>query len=326
MFSRAVCSVFFLLTSGALFAQSAGSCEQEYQACLSQAITWYKSGRLADAAEALSHLHEQDANDIRVSTLLAEILIRIGRSHAAIEVLRGIVKPDDPDVLYLLALALIRDRQMVAGRDAIARLLEKEDSAEVRVMVASMEIDAGDYDAALANLAHAMERNPRLPEAHYWRARALFESGDATGAEQSAREELAISSDSFETNLLLGRILRARHKTSESLTCLERAVAIQPRSELARIQLAEVVIDAGHADRAILMLDEVQQHAGSSSALHQALARAYRELGQTSEAARERALAAVSPTAQASVDADVLDMQHLHDQLLEKLRGAVKAP
>jgi predicted Zn-dependent protease len=117
----------------------------------------------------------------------------------------------------------------------------------------------------------------------------LFESGEIAGAEQAARREVTIAPDSFDANLLLGRILRARHKAADAFPFLERAAALRPRSEFALVELAEAQIDNGGAARAAIVLEEIARHGGSSFGLHHALARAYRELGRQDKAARDEA-------------------------------------
>jgi tetratricopeptide (TPR) repeat protein len=182
---------------------------QTREETLNRARAYYKAGRIAEATDVLTTLHEQDPSDARISMLLAECAIRIEHYKPAIQALNSLASSGDPSVLYPLAFALIHDHQIAECRDVINRLLEKSDTPEVRLAVATLEIDARDYDAALANVTRALERNPRLPEAHYWRARVLFESGETTGAEADARSELAISPGNREAQLLLDRILRA---------------------------------------------------------------------------------------------------------------------
>jgi predicted Zn-dependent protease len=272
---------------------------QTLETRLRAAQSLYESGRTAEAADALSHLEADYPSNRRIAMLSAECSIELGRYSAAVQSLSAIAEPD-AEALYLLALALIRGRQTAGGLDAIARLLEAEDSPEVRLMAASLEVDARDYDAALVNVARVIDRKPDLPEAHYWRARALFESGEIAGAEQAARREVTIAPDSFDANLLLGRILRARHKTADAFPFLERAAVLRPRSEFALVELAEAQIDNGGAAQAAIVLEEIARHGGASFGLHHALARAHRVLGRQEEAD---------------------EAAHLHVEFLEKLRS-----
>lgn len=180
------------------------------EARFDRARAYYKAGRIAEATDELSVLHDQSPNDLQIAMLLAECSMQIGRYELAIRALNGLASSGNPSVLYPLALAFIRNRQIAEGRDVIDRLLEKNDTPEVRLAVTSLEIDIGDYDAALANVTRALERDPHLQEAHYWRARALFEAGEAMSAEAEARRELALAPNNRDAAELLDRILHAR--------------------------------------------------------------------------------------------------------------------
>jgi predicted Zn-dependent protease len=312
--TRRLCVLLMALRFGS--AQAVPS-ERAVDPAVEQAIALYKQGRIPDAATALGALHERIPGDAHIAALLAECWIRLGRYGDAVSALKEISETGNSTALYLRALALTRDKRIEAGRETIDRLLKNEDTPEVRLMVAEIETDGGDFDAAIANVARVIRENPHLPEAHYWRARDLFAAGEALGAEQAVREELVTSPNSFEANLLMGRILRTCHRGAEALPFLRKAADSQPPSEAAFVELAEATTDTAHPEEALSLLDETARRGGSSAELHRALARAYAALGRESDTQRERQLAAQRD--------DNAQAEELHEQLLAKLGSLGKA-
>ncbi len=97
---------------------------------------------------------------------------------------------------------------------------------------------AGNFPAAVAELSKAAALNPDVPSLQSYYGQALLFTGDADGANQAFRKELAANPNDFDANFQLASILAHRGKPGEARPLLERAVQVRPGSAEARDALA----------------------------------------------------------------------------------------
>jgi tetratricopeptide (TPR) repeat protein len=97
-----------------------------------------------------------------------------------------------------------------------------------------------DFPAAVEEFQKAIQINPGMTSVESWYGQALLETGDADGAAEAFRKELASNPNDFESNEKLGSILSARRKFDEALPYLQRAVLVRPGSLEARAALARL--------------------------------------------------------------------------------------
>ncbi len=260
---------------------------------LNIALAYQKSGRLAEARNRFADLHDATPMDQQVTMLLADCELALGHNDRVTALLQGLAAkdPNDLGVAYMLGTALLREGRIEEGQVLLDRILRNGDSAEGRFLLGTRMFEAGDYPAAVTQLAGAATLNPHLPQLQAFYARALLYTGDAEGARAAFREELKANPNDFQANLGLGQILIARRQASEALPLIERALTMNPASPEAQLARAECLIATGHFSKARPYAEASTRAMPESVEAHDTLSAVYAELGLSQESRREHARA-----------------------------------
>jgi len=225
----------------------------------------------------------------------------MGQNKNVISLLKPVEaqQSDDPAIAYLLGMALIRDGQVEEGQKRVDRILRKGDSAEARLLMGSQMFEAGDFPAAVKQLGGAIELNPSLPGLQGLYGQALLNTGDPDAAAAAFRKELESDPNHFESNLYLSQILLARSKWSEADPLVRHALQVRPDSLEANLALADLQIGEGKLQNARQELLASNKKWPQSPAVHQKLSAVYEKLNLSTDAAREKKLAASLESKQA---------------------------
>jgi tetratricopeptide (TPR) repeat protein len=256
------------------------------------ALAYYKAGRVAEAAgEAEVVLGAQPESDA-ARLLLADCLFRLGQNARVVELLQPLAGRAAPEraVSYLLGMALLAEGRVAEAQAAIDRVL-RDDSPEAHVLLGMMYMKDKDCRRALPEIGRAREANPRLPLVNFVTGQCLMEDAqsDWAGAMEAFRRELEIDPNHFESNLLLGNLLRDGARPAEALAYLERAARLRPDDLRARFSLGAVYVALGRTEAALPLLEQVATAAPDHLETQMQLAIVYHRLGRAGDEARARA-------------------------------------
>ena len=259
---------------------------------LNLAIAFYKSGQIASAIQGLEKVHRAIPSELQPILLLADCWLRTGENKKVIELLAPVAgqRADDLAIAYMLGTALVRDEQYAKGQLIIDRILRNGESAEARLLLGTTKLNAGDYPAALVDLAKAVSLNPKLPDVYSYYGQALLRTGDPTAAADAYRKALAANPDDFGANVELGILLKGDEKYAEAMACLRRALKIRPASLPARYHIATIDMQEGRVDSARRDLEAIVTEAPRYTEAHVALATLYYRVKRKEDGDRERAI------------------------------------
>lgn len=211
------------------------------------ALAYYKQGNIAGAAEQLKSL---PGGNMQATLLLADCHLRLGELKLVIDLLEPLeaAHGNDAGFAYLLGTALIRSGDIARGEKVVDHILKDPNSPEAHFLLASAAFANQHYPDAAKEFGKAVELNPNLPEAWSFYGQTLLYSGDAEGAANAFRRELAGNPNDFEANLKLGAIQAARANYREALPYLDRAHMLRPDSAEAKAEL-----DAAKAGRPVAL-------------------------------------------------------------------------
>jgi tetratricopeptide (TPR) repeat protein len=119
-----------------------------------------------------------------------------------------------------------------------------------------------------------------------------MEKGDWAGAAAAFRLEIEIDPNHYESNLMLGNLLRKEGKHDEALPFLTHAFRLRGGDVASQYSLGAVYLASGRLAEAKPLLEGVAAATPDHLHTHMQLAVLYVRLGQTEDAARERATAA----------------------------------
>ena len=195
----------------------------------------------------------------------AAVLMDLGRHEAAladIEFLRA-QRPDDPNVAYLHALALVRDSKVSEGREllrGVANSLDRLDAADLRSHPPNVLINGvahyalGHVENAERNLKTFLRLRPRHSGARMLLGRLLIDQGKATQALIFLRPALSITPDDPELHSLIGAAHMQLREFADAIAMFERAATLAPASARLHTRLALARIAVGETDRALAEL------------------------------------------------------------------------
>jgi tetratricopeptide (TPR) repeat protein len=250
------------------------------------ALAYEKSGRLTEATKKLEALHAAAPQEQQITMLLADAHLQAGENGPVVELLQPLEQqtPDDLAIAYLLGTALLRQQRIGEGQVLLDRILKNGDTAEARFLLGMQMYESGDYPASVKQFAAAAEVNPKLPELQAYYGQALLTTGDADGAADAFRRELAQNPNNFAANLGLGQILTVRKRLAEARPLLQQALVVRPDSIEAKLAL-------GKCSGSLQLLQEVVRALPDSAEAHQELAIVEAAMHLTKEASHDRELA-----------------------------------
>jgi putative PEP-CTERM system TPR-repeat lipoprotein len=181
----------------------------------------------------------------------------------------GCNRGDSPDALLAKAKQAIEANDRKAAEIHLKNLLQKEDSAEARMLLGSMHRKSADFRAAEKEFRRAVEmgkdRNIAAPPL----LEAMFQSGDYQKLIDDARN-LAVDQPAAKASVLttVGRAYLSLNRMDEGKRSLNEALSADPNHLPAKVSL--LALEAATADRAVAMgkLDAlIAQHPNSVDAL-----------------------------------------------------------
>ncbi len=217
------------------------------------ALAYYKSGQMSAAGFEFEAILAKDPSNRRAAMLLADVRLHSGQPKSAIDILQPLATatPDDRALNYLLGSAYLQAGDSTSAQRYLDRILRDGESAEGHLLLGTAMMQAQNYPAAVTEFAKAAALNPALASVHSFHGQALLRTGDADGASDAFRRELAQQPADFEANLQLGQILLARKRFEDARPLLERAVQLRSQSAETHASLEELERLTGHAEAAL---------------------------------------------------------------------------
>lgn len=269
-----------------------------------------KEKRYADAAEIFQSVLGRTSNDTRALYGASLALFNLGKSaeaeplaKAAADILtRGVLKPTahvslEQRARAAHALVLHAVVQAVRSKDADALK-----SSGLAVKIAPDHFDAqftygralystGDMSGAAKAFRRAVTLKPRDARSLFFLGTTLEKTGDLEGALSSYRQIIAIEPQAAEGHLGIGTLLirRGGADGEEGIKELERAVAIDGNLYEARVALGRALLTRGRLSQSVEQLVRAAELAPGNPEPHYQLSLAYRRLGLSDKAAQETA-------------------------------------
>ncbi len=206
--------------------------------------------------------------------------------------------PDSSETAYALGTAYVQTNQPAKARGAWAKAFaQPTDSAAASLLTAQMMIRAGFEEAAEAELKRAIERDPKLPHAHFLLGQSALFRGRLDEAVRLLREELAINPASSLAMDRLGDAYLRQDKTADAITVLLRSTWVNPLFSGPYILLGRAYLRTGDLGAAEGNLRKAADLDPNNRAAHYLLAQVLQRLGRDAEASKEFEIASRLPEA-----------------------------
>lgn len=221
----------------------------------------FDSARLAaqdnqwdDTVKFLRHADQVRPDRPEVLLKLTLALLKTQRRVAAVAVAHKLVtvQPDNPDNEYVLASALF-STDLFEEADPIARKLvqKRPDDANAHLLLGSVQFNTGDIEGARRSFERCLELDPnKMVDARYYLAQIAERQGDVSAARDQLEKVVAANPDHAAGQAELGMLQLRMGDVQEARAALEKAVKLRPEVSQSHYQLGLVYRRLGLQDQA----------------------------------------------------------------------------
>lgn len=261
---------------------------------LNLGLALFKEGELREATHIFSALlrtqPEESPEALRLTTLIGLADYGSGQYADAVPYLKRATSADPQNLPFRLALAhsCLRSAQYQCVLDVYKEILTlNAESAEADMLAGEALDEMKDRGAAIEQFRAAVKADAKMPEAHFGLGYLLWCQLQFEDASKEFQAELDLNPNHVQALTYLGDTLIKLSHPETALPLLEKAVRIDPKDQLAHLDLGILHIDAGRNEDALRELKTAEQLDPSDQNVHFRLGRFYKSLGKTTEANAE---------------------------------------
>lgn len=255
-------------------------------------LAYTRKGDLEHALPQFEAAHRANPKDARIAILLGDAEARTGHPADAVSMLLPLeaANADNSDFEYVLGEALIGAGRRREGAARMEKSAALSHSAESWMIAGSTLLDLNEFSPARHDLDQAMAISPGLAGLATLAGTARDKDGDPKAAEPAFRQALQENPNDFEANLYLGAILYNDRNMEEAKKYLQKALQLNPRSNLARYETAMWLSTSGQYQDAVGVLEKLTADDPRWLEPHVELANLYYRLHRPEDGKRERAI------------------------------------
>jgi tetratricopeptide (TPR) repeat protein len=213
--------------------------------------------------------------------------------------------PNNNELTYALGMAFIQTRQPAKARDSFARMFGvTTDSASAHLVTAQMMIRLELEELAETELKQAIEKDPKLPQAHYLLGqiavyRTRYDEGIAL-----LEKEIALNPGNAMAYYKLGDAYTRQLKWDEAIAPLQKSIWLNPYYSGPYILLGKSYLKKRNYPSAEGMLKRAIQFDPNNKSAHYMLGQVLQQTGRAEDAKREFAIAEKLQSSTDKIDQD----------------------
>jgi tetratricopeptide (TPR) repeat protein len=166
-------------------------------------------------------------------------------------------------------------------------LMLNAESAEADMLAGEAEDELKNYTGAIAQFRAAVKADPKEPDVHFGLGYIFWTQKQYEDALSEFQAELANNPKHAQAMVYMADADIQMNHPELAPPLLAKAVTIDPKLELAHLDLGILASDAGHNDDALHELTQAEKLAPDDVDVHWRLGRLYRKMGRKDEAKAE---------------------------------------
>jgi tetratricopeptide (TPR) repeat protein len=261
---------------------------------LNLGLALFKSGALKEAIQTFTPLLKSQPPSspeaLRLATLIGLAHYGLGEYAAAVPFLKQATAADPQNLPFRLSLAhsCLWSKQYQCVLDVYHEILTlNAESAEADMLAGEALDEMKDSNGAAQQFRAAVKADPREPNVHFGLGYLLWGLLQYEEAAQEFQAELANNPNHAQAlTYLADTDMRMSHPEAAP-PLLEKAVRIDPKIELAHLDLGVLYSDAGRKDDALRELKIAEKLSPDDENVHWRLGRFYQSTGKKLEAKAE---------------------------------------
>jgi tetratricopeptide (TPR) repeat protein len=223
------------------------------------AVALGSAGQLEEAQTVLTRAIEREPNNEILWYERAQLESKSGRTDKAVASLQRVLqlKPDFADARNNLGSILAQSGDRAGAESAFrAALTINPYDSGTQANLGRLLASASDWKQAAFHLQKAVQLDPTNANAHGDYAVVLLQLQRLPEAEGEAKAAVTADAKSARAHDLLGQIFAQRRRLTPARTEFEAALKVDPKFGPAQLDLAETLIDQGHARTAVDLLEK----------------------------------------------------------------------
>jgi tetratricopeptide (TPR) repeat protein len=254
-------------------------------------LALFKSGDLKDAIGTfgilLRNVPKSSPEALRLTTLIGLAHYGLGEYAAAIPYLKQATAADPQNLPFRLALAqsCLWSKQYQCVLDVYHEIVTlNADSAEADMLAGEALDEMKDKPAAAQQFRAAVKADPKEPNVHFGLGYLLWGLLQFDDAAKEFQAELDNNPDHAQALTYLADCDMQLSRPEAAPPLLEKAIHIDPRIELAHLDLGILYGNAGRRDDALRELKMAEKLNPEDQNVHWRLGRFYKAIGRNEEA------------------------------------------
>ena len=261
---------------------------------LNLGLSQFKGGELKGAVESFEFLlnktPQSSPDHLRIATLAGLAHYGVGEYAAAVPYLKEATAADPQNLPFRLTLAqsCLWSKQYQCVLDVYREITTlNADSAEADMLAGEALDEMKDKPAAAEQFRAAVKADPKMPNVHFGLGYLLWGLLQFDEAAKEFQAELDNDGNHAQALTYLADCdIQLSHPEAAPLL-LEKAVRIDPKIELAHLDLSILYSSDGRHDEALRELKKAEELNPNDQTVHWRLARFYKAMGKTAEANAE---------------------------------------
>jgi tetratricopeptide (TPR) repeat protein len=247
--------------------------------------------RLAPIVDKLPPESVEGREAVQVLGLSYFLAGRFGEAVPRLEATRAWAA-GNAELGYVLGQAYIQVRQPDGARKAFAQTFGVgEESAAAHLLTAQMMIRLEFEALAEGELRRALEKNPRIPQAHALLGQMALFRGRLEEAVTLTEKEIALSPASAMAFYQLGDARVRQGKWDEGIAALQKSLWLNPFYSAPYIVLGKAYMQKGQPATAHGMLTRAIEYDPNNRSAHYLMGQLLQRMGKVEDARREFAIA-----------------------------------
>ncbi len=289
---------------------------------LNLGLALFKAGRMKEAAanflQLLKELPADSQEATRLNTLIGLARYGSGDYAGAVPFLKKAVAADSQNLPFRMTLAqsCLWSKQYRCVLDVYHEIVNlNENSAEADMLAGQALDEMKDRPGAIEQFRAAVQADPKMPDVHFGLGYLLWAQLKFDEAAKELQAELNNSPDHAQAMAYLADCYIQSNTPEPALPLLEKAVRLNPKLELAHVDLGVLYANAGKDDDALRELKTAERLDPGDQNVHWRLGRFYKSVGKKAEAEIEFQK---TRSLQKAADKSIFDKLHSAQEKHEK--------
>jgi len=193
----------------------------------------------------------------------------------------------DSETGYAWAASLAHTGDLDKATEVLTAFEAEPRSNDVLLLTGQLWTEIGDYARAVASLQRALDSDPALRKAHFYKGLAYIHWTHWPEAQKEFQAEISLAPGDLDAEYHLGFVYLQQSRVDDAALLFTQVIAVDPEYANAQYELGKILLDRGQVADAASHLEAAARLRPETDYMHYQLQAVYRKLGRAADADRE---------------------------------------